>query len=115
MIKLILPVTHTSYLYGTSTQTDKQLTTHTTPINSRSLYRTNKLYTDTLTHLTVPCSLSQMHRLMPPLFLLQRKLELECRLEEEKMKTESEKRALEKKLVDLQTRIKHLTEHSRLY
>ena len=29
------------------------------------------------------------------------------------MKTESEKGSLEKRLVDLQTRMKHLTEHSR--
>ena len=42
----------------------------------------------------------------------QRKLELECRLEEERMKIESEKTTLEKDKVALQTRVKQLGEQS---
>ncbi len=44
--------------------------------------------------------------------LPQRKLELECRLEEERMKIESEKTTLEKDKVLLQTKVKQLGEQS---
>lgn len=42
----------------------------------------------------------------------QRKLDLECRLEEERLKIESEKTELEKDKVSLQTRVKQLGEQS---
>ena len=47
--------------------------------------------------------------LLPP----QRKLELECRLEEEKMRTESEQKDLKMGVVQLETKLKHITEHSK--
>ncbi len=43
---------------------------------------------------------------------VQRKLELECRLEEERMKIESEKTSLEKDNVSLQTKVKQLGQQS---
>ena len=43
---------------------------------------------------------------------LQKKLELECRLEEERMRVEGEKSQLEVATVTLQTRLKQVAEHS---
>lgn len=48
------------------------------------------------------------------LYLVQRKLELESRLEEEMMKIESAKTDLEKEKVALTTKLKQVGEHSEL-
>ncbi len=49
------------------------------------------------------------------LFLAQVKLDLECRLEDEQLRGESERVTLEKDKALLQTRVKQLQEHSELY
>ncbi len=50
---------------------------------------------------------------MPLHLLLQRKLDLDCRLEEEQMRRESEKTELERDKALLSTRVKQLQDHSK--